>query len=277
MKHTVGIDVGSTYTKVVLHDGARTVGSTTMKTGFRLAEVARRAYDAVLAEAGVREADVEYVIATGYGRFQVPFADVQITDLTAMARGACHLFPNTRTILDVGGQTMKASRVDQASKVRAFRLNDKCAAGTGAFLEKTARYLGYSTEEIGPLAAMSKTPVFISGVCAVFAESEVINSLSQGSSPSDIMQGAIHSLVDRSIQLMRRVQLEPEYTLVGGILRFESMGALLREKLGTGVNVPAPDVVMLTGALGAAVLGQKRTRQHGVSSSASIAEALPPA
>ena len=97
MKHTAGIDVGSTYTKVVLHDGARTVGSTTMKTGFRLAEVARRAYDAVLAESGVREADVEYVIATGYGRFQVPFADVQITDLTAMARGACHLFPLRRS------------------------------------------------------------------------------------------------------------------------------------------------------------------------------------
>jgi len=226
----------------------------------------------VLADAGVREDEVEYVIATGYGRFQVPFADVQITDLTAMARGACHLFPHTRTILDVGGQTMKASRVDQAAKVHAFRLNDKCAAGTGAFLEKTARYMGYSTEEIGPLAAMSKTPVFISGVCAVFAESEVINGLSQGSSPSDIMQGAIHSLVDRSIQLMRRVQLEPEYTLVGGILRYESMGALLREKLGPGVNVPAPDVVMLTGALGAAVLGQKRTRQHGVPAPASIAE-----
>jgi activator of 2-hydroxyglutaryl-CoA dehydratase len=119
---------------------------------------------------------------------------------------------------------------------------------------------------------MSKTPVFISGVCAVFAESEVINSLSQGSSPSDIMQGAIHSLVDRSIQLMRRVQLEPEYTLVGGILRYESMGALLREKLGAGVNVPPPDVVMLTGALGAAVLGQKRTRQHDVPPPASIAE-----
>ena len=147
--------------------------------------------------------------------------------------------------------------------MRSFRLNDKCAAGTGAFLEKTARYMGYTTEEIGPLAAMSKSPVSISGVCAVFAESEVINHLSQGTSPSDIMQGAILSLVDRSVQLMRRVQLEPEYTLVGGILRFESMGRLLRERLGAAVNLPPEDVVQSVAALGAAVLGQRRLTQLG--------------
>jgi (R)-2-hydroxyacyl-CoA dehydratese activating ATPase len=258
---TAGIDVGSTYTKAVVFDGERILGRATLRTGFRLAEAARRAYDAVLADAGLEEAAVEYVIATGYGRFQVGFADVHVTDLTSAARGARFLFPDTRTILDVGGQTMKATRIDEAGKVHSFRLNDKCAAGTGAFLEKTARYMGYSTEEIGPLAALSRSPVFISGVCAVFAESEVINSLSQGSSPSDIMQGAIHSLVDRSVQLMHRVQLTPAYTLVGGILRFETMGTLLREKLGAGVHIPAPDAVQLVGALGAAVLGQQRAGQ----------------
>jgi (R)-2-hydroxyacyl-CoA dehydratese activating ATPase len=257
---TAGLDVGSTYTKAVVLDGAsgRIAGRAILKTGFKLAEAAAHAYDAALADAGCRAADVRYTVATGYGRHLIDWADVHVTDLTSAARGACFLFPNTRTILDVGGQTMKASRVDGRAKVRSFRLNDKCAAGTGAFLEKTARYLGYSTEEIGPLAAMSKSPVFISGVCAVFAESEVINSLSLGASPSDIMQGAIHSLVDRSVQLMRRVQLEPEYTLVGGILRFESMAALLREKLGAGVNLPPADVVQLAGAIGAAVLGRQR-------------------
>ncbi len=197
MSHTAGIDVGSTYTKAVILDGhGRPVGRSMMKTGFRLAEAARRVYDAALEEAGLTELDIGYAIATGYGRFQVTFADAHVTDLTAAARGARLLFPSTRTILDVGGQTMKATRIDDRAKVRSFRLNDKCAAGTGAFLEKTARYLGYSTEEIGPLAAMSKSPAAISGVCAVFAESEVINHLSQGTSPSDIMQGAIQSLVD---------------------------------------------------------------------------------
>ena len=257
---TAGIDVGSTYTKAVVLGGEspRILGRAVLKTGFRLAEAAQRAYDEALADAGVHADDVQYIVGTGYGRAQIHFADVHVTDLTSAARGACFLFPDTRTILDVGGQTMKATRIDAAAKVRSFRLNDKCAAGTGAFLEKTARYLGYSTTEIGPLAAMSRSPVPISGVCAVFAESEVINSLSQGSSPADIMQGAINSLVDRSIQLMRRVQLEPHYTLVGGILRFESMAATLAEKLGADVHVPAPDIVQLVGAIGAAVLGRQR-------------------
>jgi predicted CoA-substrate-specific enzyme activase len=266
MSLTAGIDVGSTYTKAVLLDGdGRQAGRAMIKTGFKLAEAARRAYDEALADAGATESDVEYLISTGYGRFQVAFRDAHVTDLTAAARGACFLFPKTRTILDVGGQTMKATRVDDAAKVRSFRLNDKCAAGTGAFLEKTARYMGYTTGEIGPLAAVSKSPVFISGVCAVFAESEVINHLSQGISPSDIMQGAIQSLVERSVQLMRRVQLEPEYTLVGGILRFESMGQLLRERLGAAVNLPPEDVVQSVAALGAAVLGQRRLTQLGQS------------
>jgi predicted CoA-substrate-specific enzyme activase len=232
-----------------------------LKTGFKLAEAALRAYATALADAGAGERDVAYTVATGYGRLQVAFSNVQVTDLTAAARGATLLFPATRTILDVVGQTMKATRIDERAKVRSFRLNDKCAAGTGAFLEKTAHYMGYSTDDIGPLAMMSRSPAAISGVCAVFAESEVINHLSQGTSPSDIMQGAILSLVDRSIQLMRRVQLAPEYTLVGGILRFESMGRLLRERLGTAANVPAPDLVQMIGALGAARLGRQRLRQ----------------
>jgi predicted CoA-substrate-specific enzyme activase len=208
----------------------------------------------------VQPDDVQYVVSTGYGRFQVPFRDVQVTDLTAAARGAAWFYPGTRTVLDVGGQTMKASRLDDACKVRSFRLNDKCAAGTGAFLEKTARYMGYSTEQIGPLAEMSREAVPISGVCAVFAESEVINHLSQGTSPSDIMQGAISSLVDRSVQLMKRVQMQPEFTLTGGILRFVSMGRLMRERLGEAVNIPGPDDVQFVGALGAAVLGQRRLK-----------------
>jgi predicted CoA-substrate-specific enzyme activase len=262
MSYTAGIDVGSTYTKAVILGGdARPAGRSMMKTGFRLAEAARRVYEDALADAGVLERDIGYLIATGYGRFQVAFADVHVTDLTAAARGARLLFPGTRTILDVGGQTMKATRVDEGGKVRSFRLNDKCAAGTGAFLEKTALYLGYKTEEIGPLAALSKSPAAISGVCAVFAESEVINHLSQGTSPSDIMQGAMLSLVDRSIQLMRRVQLEPEYTLVGGILRFESMGRTLVERLGQAVNVPEGDLAQFVGALGAAWLGRQRMTQ----------------
>ncbi len=259
---TAGIDIGSTYTKaVLLGEDNQIAGRGLVKTGFKLAEAGEHALQLACAQAGMTPSDLAYLASTGYGRFQIPIRNVNVTDLTASARGARLLFPRTQTILDVGGQTMKASRLDEGGKVRSFRLNDKCAAGTGAFLEKTARYMGFNTEEIGPLAATSKEIVPISGVCAVFAESEVINHLSQGSSPADIMQGAIHSLVDRSVQLLKRVQMEPEFTLVGGILRFESMTRVIREKLGSEVNVPPGDMVQFTAALGAALLARQRFQQ----------------
>ncbi len=259
MSYTVGIDVGSTYTKaVVVSEDHRIVGRAMEPTGFQLAEVAERSFDTAVTEAGLSTSDVDYVVATGFGRHQTTLSDVHVTDLTAAARGAAFLYPGTRTVLDIGGQTMKASRLDDRARVKSFRLNDKCAAGTGAFIEKTARYMGYGTEEIGPLVATSKEAVEISGVCAVFAESEVINHLSQGTAPADIMHGAITSLAGRSVQLMKRVKMEPEFTLVGGILRFEKMIGVVREQLQAEVNVPEDDLAQFTTALGAALLGRRR-------------------
>ena len=259
MSWTAGIDVGSTYTKAVVLSADRRIAARAIEpTGFKLAEIAERALGRALAGAGLARSDLDYVIATGFGRHQVASSDTQVTDLTASARGAAFLFPGTRTILDIGGQTMKASRIDANAAVRGFRLNDKCAAGTGAFLEKTARYMGYGTAEIGPLVATSKNAVAISGVCAVFAESEVINQLNEGTPPADIMHGAIVSLVGRSVQLMKRVQMEAEFTLIGGIMRFDKMVTVAREQLGGHVNVPEGDLVQFTSALGAALLGQKR-------------------
>ena len=259
MTHTAGIDVGSTYTKaLVMNEDRRIVGRAMRQTGFRLGEAGAGTLAEALRTAGIAREDVDYVVTTGFGRHQVQDADIHVTDLTAAARGASLLFPGTRTILDVGGQTMKATRLDDGAKVKSFRLNDKCAAGTGAFLEKTARYMGYETEEIGPLVATSKDPVPISGVCAVFAESEVINQLSLGAAPADIMYGAVVSLVARSVQLMKRVRMEPEYTLIGGILRFRTMIDVIQDELAAEVNVPAGDMVQFTSALGAAYLGQRR-------------------
>jgi len=262
MIFTCGIDVGSTYTKaVILGEDGTIRGQAMSATGFKLADVSKQVYEKALGEAGLATSDVSYVVATGFGRHMASFSDAQVTDLTASASGAAHFFPRTRTILDVGGQTMKATRVDESAHVKSFRLNDKCAAGTGAFLEKTARYMGYGTAEIGPLVATSKQPVAISGVCAVFAESEVINQLSLGSAPADIMHGAIASLVDRSVQLMKRVRLEPEFTLIGGILRFETMARVVREHLKAEVNVPPESVVQFVNALGAAILARRRLQK----------------
>ncbi|MCH7883681.1 MAG: hypothetical protein IIC01_00390 [Planctomycetes bacterium] len=259
IKITAGIDVGSTYTKsIIINENREILGRVIRPTGFKLGDISRIIYQQCLIEAKLNEGDVDYVVATGIGRHQVAFKDLHVTDLTASARGAAFLFPGTRTILDVGGQTMKSIRLDETAKVKSFRLNDKCAAGTGAFLEKTARYMGFSTEEIGPLMATSKEPVTISGVCAVFAESEVINHLSLGTPPSDIMRGAMESLVERCVQLMKRVKAEPEYTLIGGILQFETMARTVREHLDSEVNVPAPDLVQFVGALGASILALRR-------------------
>jgi len=259
MSSTAGIDVGSTYTKAaILDEGGEVLGRGMQPTGFKLEQAAHATLDEALAASGREREEVEYVATTGFGRHQVPFRDVQVTDLTAQAWGTRAFFPETRTVLDVGGQTMKAMRIDVDGKVRSFRLNDKCAAGTGAFLEKTARYLGYRIEEIGPLVESSKEVVPISGVCAVFAESEVINHVSQGASPGDIMHGAMESLIEKSVRLMKRVQMEPEFTLVGGIMRFPTMVRVMREHLAEGVNVPEGELVQFTGAIGAAVLARRR-------------------
>jgi len=259
MTYTTGIDIGSTYTKATVVDSERAiVGRALMPTGFKLAEVAVEAHRRAIDAAGLSEEQIAYAVATGFGRHQAAFVDLQVTDLTAAAWGATALFPGTRTILDVGGQTMKASRLADGAKVKSFRLNDKCAAGTGAFIEKTARYMGYSTEEIGPLVATSKEAITISGVCAVFAESEVINHLSQGVAPADIMHGAIVSLVGRSVQLLKRVRMEPEFTLIGGILRFSTMADVVRRELGGQCNVPEGDLVQYVASYGAACLGQRR-------------------
>jgi predicted CoA-substrate-specific enzyme activase len=263
MSFTAGIDVGSTYTKAAITDDAgRLLGTAIHRTGFRLNEAALAALDAALEAAAVERGSLGYIASTGYGRHQVTFRDVQVTDLTAQSWGSRFFFPGTRTVLDVGGQTMKAMRLDGAGRVQSFRLNDKCAAGTGAFLEKTARYLGYSIEEIGPLAGYSRESVPISGVCAVFAESEVINHVSNGAQPADIMHGAMISLIERSVRLMKRVRMEPEFTIVGGIARFPTIVQVMREQLGQDVNLPPEPLVQVTGAIGAALLARRRLEKR---------------
>ena len=259
---TAGIDVGATYTKAVLLDGDRRVlARSLVKTGFNLARASDQGYRELLEAAGVRPEEVDYVASTGYGRYVVPFRDLQITELTCHARGAWFLFPETRTVLDVGGQTVKAIKNDERGKVRSFRLNDKCAAGTGAFLEKTARYMGHDPGEIGELAMRSSQPVTISSVCAVFAESEVINHLTSGTRAEDIMYGAVLSLAARSIQLMKRVGMEPQVTFVGGMSRNQAFIRALRAELGQEVNVPGDEMGHHAGALGAALLALDRVHK----------------
>lgn len=262
MTRVLGLDVGASYTKAVVMDvERRVVARSLVKTGFQLAAAAEKAYREVLATGGLQPEQIDYVASTGYGRYLVPMRDIQITELTCHGRGAAYLFPATRTVLDAGGQTVKAIKIDERGKVRAFRLNDKCAAGTGAFLDKTARYMGFEADSIGSLAMRSEDPVTISSICAVFAESEVINHLTAGAKPEDIMYGAVLSLAGRAIQLMKRVGMEPEVTFVGGMSRNEAFVKALAAALGRAVNVPPSGDGQFTGSLGACLLALDRVQK----------------
>lgn len=259
MIYTAGIDVGANYTKCVIMDQERHItGKAMMRSGFKFAAVAERALNEALENTDLKRDSIKYVAVTGYGRYMVPFRDAHITELTCHAKGAQYQFPNTRTVLDVGGQTIKAIKCDHAGKVKAFRLNDKCAAGTGAFLEKTARYMGYDTTDIGPLGLKSQDPVTVSSVCTVFAESEVINHLTSGTKPEDIMGGAILSLAGRAVQLMKRVRQEPEYTVVGGMSRLDAFRGAIEKSLGAPVNILDGEMGQYNGAFGAALLAHSR-------------------
>ncbi|HTO12214.1 MAG TPA: acyl-CoA dehydratase activase [Candidatus Binatia bacterium] len=252
-----GIDIGSGTTKCVLVDesgGVRGRGLERTKADFEA--VARAALDAAVAEAGAAREDVTYVATTGLGRYAVPFRDVQITDLTCGARGAAAEFPATRYVLDIGAQCSRAIKLRAAGKVQAFHMNEKCAAGSGGFLERAAKYLEVDLADVGALSLGAGRPQAISSVCAVLAESEIINHISEGVGVENILRGIHDSLSDRALSLLKRVGLDGEVTLIGGVALQAGMVASLRARLGVTVNVPARP--QYAAALGAAILGLQR-------------------
>lgn len=255
-----GIDVGSGSTKCVLLDEEGAVrGRGLSRTKADFEKVASEVLEAACAAAGVAEDDVAYVATTGLGRYAVSFRDIQITDLTCGARGAATLFPGTRYVLDIGAQCSRAIKLRDGGKVKEFHMNEKCAAGSGGFLERAAKYLEVELADIGPMSLSAGKPQPISSVCAVLAESEIINHVSEGAGVENILRGIHDSLGDRALSLLKRVGLDGEVTLIGGVALQEGMVAALRAKLGVAVNVP--EVPHFTAALGAAVLGWQRYRK----------------
>jgi (R)-2-hydroxyacyl-CoA dehydratese activating ATPase len=255
MACAAGVDVGSTQTKaVILDEAARIVGRALIDTGANVVVAAERAYETALADGGIDEESVGYVVGTGYGRYRVTFGNTQVTEISCHGRGAIHMFPRTRTVVDMGGQDTKAIRVNEAGEIVDFCMNDKCAAGTGRFLGAVAAALDVPMSDLGPLALTSTRPVKISTTCTVFAESEVISWLGRGKKVEDILLGVHRSIVSRSVGLMRRVGVEPEVTFTGGVTRNSAMIAALNEALDLTVNV-SPDAHFM-GALGAALFAR---------------------
>jgi predicted CoA-substrate-specific enzyme activase len=262
MAYVAGVDIGSRSTKAVILDESRHVcGTALVKTRPDFPGVAKEAMELALTKAGGCMEDVKYVTTTGLGRYNIPFRDLQITDITCAARGAEFLFPNTACVLDVGGQSTRAIRLREGGKVKEFKSNDKCAAGSGGFLERAAHYLEIPLDQLGPLSMGSEKPTMISSVCAVLAESEIINLVSDGQSVENIIRGIHNSLASRAKALLARVGLEDEVTFVGGVARQNGMVKALKDTIGRQVNVSdEPDMVA---ALGAALLAYQRLQKLG--------------
>lgn len=252
MSVTAGVDVGSTQTKaVVIDEQRRIVGRALTSTGANVVHAAERAFAAALADGGLSEQDVVYVVGTGYGRYRITFGNMQVTEISCHARGAVHMFPETRTVVDMGGQDTKAIRVAPDGSIVDFCMNDKCAAGTGRFLGAAATALDIALTELGDTALRSNKPVRISTTCTVFAESEVLSWLGKGKRIEDILWGVHTSIAARTVGLVRRVGTEPQITFSGGVSRNVAMVKALEERFETRLNVSEESHYM--GALGAAL------------------------
>ena len=259
MAYAAGVDVGSTQTKaIVIDDAGAIVARALIDTGANVVQAAERAFQEALVSGGLADEAVAYVVGTGYGRYRVTFGNAQVTEISCHGRGAVHMFPRTRTVVDMGGQDTKAIRVAPTGEILDFCMNDKCAAGTGRFLGAVAAALDIPLGELGPLALRSDRPVKISTTCTVFAESEVLSWMGRGKKMEDIVLGVHRSIVSRSMGLMRRVGIEPEVTFTGGVSRNAGVVKELNDAIGTPVNVSEESHFM--GALGAALFALDHIR-----------------
>jgi predicted CoA-substrate-specific enzyme activase len=251
-----GVDSGSTTTNAVILNGDGTIiASCTLPTGVEVAESARRALAAALRNARLEPDLVRRTVTTGYGRACIAFRERDVTEITCHARGAHFLDPAVRTVIDIGGQDSKVIRLDERGGVRSFAMNDKCAAGTGRFLEMMAQSLGLSMEELAVRGLTSRQEVTISSMCTVFAQSEVVSLLAAGKRVEDIVRGLNRSVAARVTALAGRSGLEREWMMTGGVARNPGVVAAIEERLGGVVIVPPEPE--LCGALGAALIAME--------------------
>ncbi len=251
-KIAAGIDVGSLSAEAVLFDGDAILASTIIPTGVDSKRAAEEALHSALKAAGLEICALSHIVATGYGRISVPFAHRQITEITCHGRGAFHLDPEVRTVIDIGGQDSKVIRLDAEGKVLDFAMNDKCAAGTGRFLEVMAHALEVELESLAALSAQAHRATPISSTCTVFAESEVVSLLAAGEERTEIARGLHESVAARTSSLVYRVGLAEAVMMTGGVAKNGAVVQALEERLGVKIRVPAEP--QITGALGAALL-----------------------
>ncbi|WP_010233136.1 acyl-CoA dehydratase activase [Clostridium arbusti] len=240
-----GVDVGSLGTKTVIIVNGEIRGSSIIPTGINSEENGLNGLKLALEDAGLKREDLKYIVGTGYGRVSAPYADKAVTEITCHAKGAHYLHPKTRTIIDMGGQDYKAMRLDENGNVTDFAMNDKCAAGTGRFLEVMSNVFKVSLEELGPLALKATKVLPVSSTCTVFAESETVSLLARGEKGENIIIGIHHAIANRISGMFSE-----------GVAKNVGMRKALEDVLDITIAKPEKDP-QLVGAIGAAVIAEK--------------------
>ncbi|MFZ5754706.1 MAG: acyl-CoA dehydratase activase [Bacillota bacterium] len=251
MTWSIGVDVGSVSAKGVIFNGEEW-DYVIIPTGWTPRQAGREVLEQLLKKAGIDITHVGMIVGTGYGRVNLDFAQKTFSEIVCHARGASFLFPQTRGVIDIGGQDSKAIAIDNGGKVKDFILNDKCAAGTGRFLQVMAQVLGYEVAELGERCGTTE-PVEIGSMCAVFAESEIIGLLAQGVSQERIVAGVLLSIARRVGTMAAKLNPGPHVTFCGGVAQNQVLLRFLKEH--TGWEIEAPARPQLVGALGAAIIG----------------------
>ena len=248
--YVLGIDSGSTSTNAVIMDRDRKIKAfSVVRTGAKSGVSAQKALDEVLQRAGLARDDISWIVSTGYGRVSIEFADENVTEISCHGKGAHYFNPKIRTILDIGGQDSKAIHLNEKGEVKDFVMNDKCAAGTGRFLEMIARTLEVSLDELGAIALTSAEKIEITSMCSVFAESEVISLIANNKEKADIADGVCHAIANKAFGLLRRVGMEPDFMMTGGVAKNPGVVRAVEEKIGAKLYIcEEPEIVGATGA-----------------------------
>lgn len=249
-----GMDIGSITAETVILQDNQMLSSSIVPTGANSRTAAERSLTAALKQASLRQEDLAAIVTTGYGRASFPSATKMITEITCHARGAFFVHPETRTVIDIGGQDSKVIRLDKQGRNVDFQMNDKCAAGTGRFLEVMARALEVKLEDLGRLSRSAQRTIKISSMCTVFAESEVVSLIAENQPQEVIIRGLHDAIADRILGMVRRVGVEEKVTLTGGVAKNEGVVQALEERLEVRVFVPPEPQII--GALGAALLAR---------------------
>jgi predicted CoA-substrate-specific enzyme activase len=259
--YTAGIDIGSRASKAVVLKDGKILSSYIGDTGAESVVTSKMTMAKTLEGTGLKIEDMSYIVATGYGRVLVPFANENISEISCHARGINYSFPSVRTILDMGGQDCKAISVDGEGKVTNFVMNDKCAGGTGRFLEMIADVLGLPLTEIGETALRSKDGIPFNTICAVFARSEAVAYLRKGVSKADILAGLNEAISVRCLNLLKKVSIQKDFSISGGIAKNKGMVATITQKV--GLPPLLADDPQLAGCLGAALFAKDRMEGKG--------------